>query len=66
MAIWNETQGEKMEKEYWAECPACDTETQVMVVNEEYEQPNHCPMCGLPCEFEELEEDNDDGDTIDI
>ena len=55
-----------MEKEYWAECPACDTETQVMVINEEYEQPNHCPMCGLPCEFEELEEDNDVGDTIDI
>ena len=40
-----------MEEEYWAECVACETETQVLVVDSE-EVPQYCPMCGSPIEFE--------------
>lgn len=45
-----------METEYWTECEACDTETQVMVLDQE-EVPQFCPMCGFQAEFELLEED---------
>lgn len=45
-----------MEEEYWAECPACDTETQVLVCDSG-EQPQYCPMCGTPIEFEPLEDE---------
>ena len=55
-----------METDYWAEWQACDTEVEVRVIDEEYEQPRHCPMCGLPCEFEPLEEDDEDDDYIDV
>mgnify|MGYP001271002199 FL=1 len=48
-----------MEKEYWAECVTCDTETQVLVIDEE-EKPNYCPMCGYSIEYEELDEDEED------
>ena len=44
-----------METEYWTECQACDTETQVMVFDQE-EIPQFCPMCGFQCDYEELEE----------
>ena len=44
-----------METEYWTECEACDTETQVMVIDQE-EVPQHCPMCGFSCIYEELED----------
>lgn len=47
--------GEQMEKEYWASCDACETETQVLVIDEE-EVPCYCPMCGSSVEFEELED----------
>ena len=45
--------GEQMEKEYWASCDACETETQVLVLDE---VPCYCPMCGSSVEFEELED----------
>lgn len=45
-----------METEFWTECEACETETQVMVVDEE-EKPQFCPMCGFSCVYEELDED---------
>jgi len=44
-----------METEYWTECEACETETQVMVIDQE-EIPQYCPMCGFSVSFEELEE----------
>ena len=44
-----------METEYWTECEACETETQVMVIDQE-EIPQYCPMCGFSVEFEELDE----------
>jgi hypothetical protein len=44
-----------MEEEYWTECDACDTESQVMVIDSE-EIPQYCPMCGSPMEFEALED----------
>ena len=45
-----------METEYWTVCPACDVETQVMVIDEE-EPPNFCSMCGSSCQYEEVEND---------
>ena len=45
-----------MEKEYWTECIACDTETNVIVVDSE-ELPEFCPMCGSPMTFEEVEDE---------
>ena len=47
---------EQMELEYWTECPSCETETQVMVLDES-EIPQYCPMCGYSSEYEELEDD---------
>jgi rubrerythrin len=44
-----------METEWWAECEACGTDTQVLVLDEE-EAPQHCPMCGSSVEYEELED----------
>lgn len=46
-----------MEEEYWAECVACDTETQVMVVDNE-ETPAYCPMCGSPTSYELMEDED--------
>ena len=40
-----------MEEEYWTECDACECETQVMVIDNE-ELPQFCPMCGTSTEFE--------------
>lgn len=45
-----------MEEEYWAECDACETETQVLVIDQE-EIPQHCPMCGHPIEYEKMADD---------
>ncbi len=45
-----------MEEEYWTECAACDTESQVLVVDSE-ETPLYCPMCGSPMQFTVLEEE---------
>ena len=45
-----------METEYWTECEACETETQVLVVDEE-EIPQYCPMCGFSVDYEELAND---------
>lgn len=45
-----------MEKEYWTECEACGTETQVLVIDED-EVPCYCPMCGYHSEYEELDDD---------
>jgi rRNA maturation endonuclease Nob1 len=45
-----------MEEEYWTECDACMTETQVMVMDQE-EVPQFCPMCGSPCEYNILEDE---------
>lgn len=39
-----------MEVEYWTECDACETETHVMVIDEE-EVPQYCPMCGSTTQF---------------
>lgn len=47
--------GGHMEEEYWTECDACDTESQVMVIDSE-EIPQFCPMCGSPMDFEAVEE----------
>ena len=44
-----------MEEEYWTECDACMTETQVMVVDQE-EVPQYCPMCGSTAEYDTLED----------
>lgn len=43
-----------MEEEYWAECEACESETQVMVLDNE-EIPQFCPMCGSPVEYEQFD-----------
>ena len=45
-----------MEEEYWTECIACDTESQVLVINSE-ETPQYCPLCGSPMDFETVEDD---------
>jgi len=45
-----------LEEEYWAECIACDIETQVLVIDTD-EEPQYCPMCGSPMKFEVLEDD---------
>jgi predicted RNA-binding Zn-ribbon protein involved in translation (DUF1610 family) len=45
-----------MEEEYWTECDACETESQVIVINDD-EVPQHCPMCGYPSQFTKLEDD---------
>lgn len=42
-----------MEDEYWIECPACETETQVLVVSDT-EPPNYCAMCGTTVQYELL------------
>ena len=47
-----------METEWWAECAACETETQVLVVDQE-EAPQYCSMCGSPLTYEELDEEDD-------
>ncbi len=44
-----------MEEEYWAECPACEVETQVLVLDSE-ELPQYCPMCGSRMEHELMED----------
>ena len=44
-----------MEKEYWFGCDACDTEVQVLVL-EEQEIPQYCPMGGSTGTYEELED----------
>ena len=49
-------QGDQMEDEYWTECAACDTESQVLVLDSE-EKPLYCPMCGSPMEYTLLEEE---------
>ena len=48
-----------MEEEYWADCPACEVETQVLVIDNE-ESPQYCSMCGSPLEYELLEDDEED------
>lgn len=45
-----------MEIEYYTECDACGVETQVLVLDES-EIPQFCPMCGYSAEFEELEDE---------
>ena len=45
-----------MELEYWTECESCETETQVIVIDEEEEVPQYCPMCGFSVEYEEVED----------
>ena len=45
-----------MEEEYWTECFACDTETQVIVIDNE-EVPGFCPMCGSPSKHEMVDEE---------
>jgi rRNA maturation endonuclease Nob1 len=42
-----------MEEEFYAVCEACETETQVLVMDNE-EEPRYCPMCGTPLEFEDV------------
>jgi rubrerythrin len=44
-----------METEYWVECEVCGVETEVVVLDEE-EVPQHCPMCGSVVEYEEIED----------
>ena len=44
-----------MELEYWTECESCETETQVIVIDEE-EVPQYCPMCGFSVDYEEVED----------
>ena len=46
-----------MEEEYWAECEACEVETQVLVLDNE-EIPQYCSMCGTPLEYELMEDDD--------
>lgn len=46
-----------MEEEYWTECVACDTETQVVVFDTE-EIPQYCSMCGYPSTYEIVEDDD--------
>lgn len=46
-----------MEEEYWTECVACDTETQVIVFESD-ELPQNCPMCGYPTNFTIVEDDD--------
>ncbi len=46
-----------MEEEYWTECVACDTETQVIVYDID-EVPQYCSMCGYPTKYELLEDDD--------
>ena len=45
-----------MEEEYWTECFACDTETQVIVIDND-EVPAFCPMCGSPSKYETVDEE---------
>ena len=42
---------------YKVECTYCETETRVMVVEED-ELPGFCSMCGLETEAEPIEEDD--------
>lgn len=46
-----------MEEEYWAECEACEVETQVLVLDNE-ETPQYCSMCGSPLEYELMEDED--------
>ena len=46
-----------MEEEYWTDCVACDTETQVMVIGND-EAPQNCPMCGYPTSYELMEDED--------
>lgn len=46
-----------MEEEYWTDCFACDTETQVIVINTD-EAPQNCPMCGYPTSYELMEDED--------
>jgi len=55
-SLRNNVLGDQMEEEYWTECIACDTESQVMVIDNE-EVPQFCPMCGSPMQFELLDEE---------
>ena len=45
-----------MATEYWTECEACETETQVLVVEDE-EIPQYCRMCGFSVDYEEFDND---------
>ena len=45
--------------EYIGVCNLCDTETQILVVEEE-EPPVYCPMCGHSVTFELLDDDDYD------
>ena len=44
-----------MEEEYSGTCINCDTETQVLVIDEE-EVPLYCPMCGSDMDYELIED----------
>ena len=45
------------EKQYEVKCILCNTETLIIVENED-EQPSHCPMCGNEAiDVEEIEID---------
>ena len=46
-----------MEEEYWTDCVACDTETQVMVIDND-EAPQNCPMCGYLTSYELMEDED--------
>ena len=53
--LWINKEDHHIEEEYAAACEACDTETQVLVLENE-EEPRYCPMCGTPLEYDECED----------
>ena len=48
-----------MELEYFTHCEACDTESQILVMDSN-ELPQFCAMCGSPVTYESLEEEEDE------
>lgn len=45
------------EWKYIIECPICDTKSGIVVLDDEDELPNYCPMCGeyVEKEYDKIE-----------
>lgn len=45
-----------IETKYWYECDVCDNSGELTPSEDVVEEPEFCPMCGSPANFEEIDE----------
>lgn len=44
-----------MDRDFALECPLCDTDLELLVMDNDDARPMFCPMCGTDVEWQELE-----------